>query len=119
MSDIYERIMRITGTEVHAGSPGDPPEPRTLYYHDGAECDPKDPEAYVISPNNDGQEVWFGTLHRWDNWLSADDVLLLTRWLIVDRYIKARWLGLRRPIYYWALRRHLAAWRRKTGDNHE
>ena len=63
-------------------------------------------EAYVLANNNDGFELWFGTRDRWSHHMSSGEVRTLTRYLLWDWYVKARWLGLRRPIYYWALHRH-------------
>ena len=103
----YRAIMNLTGSEVFAGSPGDPPQARTLYYADGVEVGRDNPGAYVIASNNDGFELWIGTRHMWYTHLRSDEVWLLTKWLMWDWYVKARWLGLRRPIYYWALRCYL------------
>lgn len=105
----FRAVMDATGSEVFAGSPGDPPQARTLYYADGKETDRHNPDAYVIAAGNDGFEVWIGTRSKWYTHLRAPEVRLLTRWLIWDWYIKARWLGLRRPVYYWALRGYLRA----------
>jgi hypothetical protein len=104
--------MDAVGTEY--GGTHSPPEARTLYYWNGREVPRGTDEAYVIAANNDGTELWIGTPHQWYHHMGSPDVRLLLRWLIVDWYIKARWLGLRRPIYYWALHRELARWRRQT-----
>lgn len=111
MSKLYSRIMNAVGSTT-LGNDGNPPESRTLYYRDGREVPRGTEDAEVISANNDGFELWFGTPHRWRHHMRAEDVRLLTRYLIWDWYVNARWLGLRRPIYYWALRREVARFRR-------
>lgn len=114
MADIYERVMAWVGTEW-CGNNG-PPEPPSVYYStDGsARVIPRGTEdAYVLASNNDGFELWFGTPHKWYHHMNQREVRLLTRYLLWDWYVKARWLGLRRPIYYWALRKHLDRWRKR------
>jgi len=113
---IYSRIMRVVGTEW-CGS-DTVPHSRTLYYADdgsGHEVERGSRDAYVIASNNDGFELWFGTPQNWYHHMNQREVRLLTKYLLWDWYVKARWLGLRRPIYYWALHKHLQQWRRKSG----
>ena len=115
MSDIYKRIMDAVGTEFCGNRI--PPQPRTVYYSDdgsGREVPRGTREAYVLASNNDGFELWLGTPHKWYHHMGEREVRLLTRYLLWDWYVKARWLGLRRPLYYWALHRHLAKWRRNA-----
>ena len=110
-----EQIMKITGTDW--GGNDNPPEARTLRLSDdgkGREVDGSAREYRVIASGNDGHELWIGWSHEWDTHLHSREVRALTKWLIVDWYIKARWLGLRRPIYYWALRRHVRGLKRRA-----
>lgn len=66
-----------------------------------------DESDQVIASSNDGHEVWFGYPDQWRHHLQAPDVRRLFWWLLFRWYGQARWFGLRRPIYYWRLRRHL------------
>jgi hypothetical protein len=66
----------------------------------------------VFASNNDGMELWFGYVDKWEWHIGNNEVKALTKWLIWDWWIKARWLGLRRPIYYWALHSVVAKWKR-------
>lgn len=112
---IYQRLLALLGTEVHKGSPGDPPQSPTLYYSHGRRTTPDDPDAEVISANNDGYELWFGYRDRWLHHMRQEDVRLLTWYLLWEWHAKARWFGLRRPLYYWALSRHLSRHLPQTG----
>ena len=111
--DIYKRIMNLVGTDVWDDGDGKPPQARTMYHCNGQEVPRGHREAMIVAANNDGAELWFGYPDRWAWHIGGRDVRLLTRYLVWDWHVKARWLGLRRPIYYWALHRHLAAWRRR------
>ena len=108
---IYRKVMGLAGSDWCGGDA--PPFSRTLYHEGGREVAEASDESYVISSNNDGFELWFGTRHRWYYHMSQREVRLLFKYLLVDWYIKARWLGLRRPIYYWALRREVASWKQR------
>lgn len=106
---IETRIMNAIGTDF--GGSDSPPYPRALYYHfEGRRLirDTKcDSETQVIASNNDGFEVWFGWGDRWTHNMGQTEVRAFFWWLLWEWYAKARWFGLRRPIYYWALRRHV------------
>ena len=108
----FHKVMEIVGTDW-CGS-ANPPESRTLYHEGGREVAQPTDESYVISSNNDGCELWFGTRHRWYFHMNQREVRLLFKYLLVDWYIKARWLGLRRPIYYWALHHEIASWKKRS-----
>lgn len=89
-------VMALVGTE-HGGN-YDPPAAKTVRYPwQGL-------EDRVFAANNDGFELWFGYPDRWTWHLDNDEVRRLTKYLIIEWWVKARWLGLRRPIYYAALR---------------
>lgn len=112
-------IMRLTGSDRFGDGQFMPPEPDPLRYivHDQTiervKAYSPNPEVRFVTSGNDGFELWMGTPHRWIHHMSAHEVALLTRWLIVHWYIRARWLGLRRPLYYWALRRSIAKAQRR------
>jgi hypothetical protein len=117
------RVMAAVGTWWHGESTG-VPAARTLHYgeiHSRGEKAPvrrfatfgDAPESngedevstYVITGEvNDGFELWFGTRHRWDFQMDEAQVRMLLRYLILEWYGRALWFGLRRPIYYRALR---------------
>lgn len=104
MSDLYRVLLNLVGQEG-GGSPGGVPEAHTMRHttRDGAE--------HVTASNNDGFEVWFGYPDRWRHHIDAHEARRLFWWLLVEWFGRARWFGLRRPIYYWALRRSLARWK--------
>lgn len=127
MSTIYRRVMTAVG-DTDWGRPDGVPESRTLYYgthhirsQNGGKgtlqrfsafdrealTDGQYRDAYLFTGNNDGSELWFGTPHEWHTHLDSKDVRRLFWYLIFEWYGRARWFGLRRPIYYWALRQHL------------
>lgn len=87
-------VMALTGTDW--GGDYAPPFAKTYRYKWA------DTER-VFANNNDGMELWFGYHDKWEWHIGNNEVKALTKWLIWDWWIKARWLGLRRPIYYWAL----------------
>lgn len=111
--DVYKRLMNLVGSDVWGDGEGKPPQPRTMYHRAGKEVPRTDRDAMLVAANNDGFELWFGYEDRWTWHMGQRDVRLLTRYLIWDWYAKSRWFGLRRPLYYWALHRHLAAWRKR------
>ena len=100
---IYLGVMNAVGS-----NDGLPPEANTLRFTDREGCEK------VVASNNDGFEVWLGSPDRWAAHYRAEDIAKITRWLIVEWYIKARWLGLRRPIYYWALHRYVVNFKRQS-----
>lgn len=112
--DIYGTIVDLIGT---GSEYSDPPEPKPLRYvmrgRKLQRVESSAAEYQIITPNNDGFELWFGWNSRWNHHISEREVRALFWWLLWDWYAKARWFGLRRPVYYWALRRHLNLWRKR------
>lgn len=112
--DINKIVMRLTGTEW-GGSYG-PPEAKTFRYHIGhGKVFPvtlPEPEYQVFASGNDGFELWMGWQNNWDNHLRQEEVRALFWWILIEWFAKARWFGLRRPIYYWALKRHANEFRK-------
>jgi len=53
--------------------------------------------------------LWVGWPDRWKHYVRDDEVRALFWWLLIRWYGQARWFGLRRPVYYWALRSYLSA----------
>jgi hypothetical protein len=103
-------VMALTGTEW--GSDYGPPFAKTLRYQWA------DTER-VFANENDGMELWFGYTDKWEWHIGNNEVRMLTKWLIWDWWIKARWLGLRRPVYYWALHSVVSKWRKQGPDREE
>lgn len=110
---LEQRVMNFAGGDEWRGKDV-PPEARTVYYLDGKEVPRGTEDAWLIASNNDGFELWFGTAHKWYHHMDQRAVHILLRYIVVEWFIKARWLGLRRPIYYWALHRHVARFRRQA-----
>lgn len=107
--------MKVAGTG-YAGNDSNPPEANSFLYNvEGRKLTKVEPgqhrEYQVFAANNDGTELWLGYGDRWKYWLSGVEVRALFWWLLWEWYAKARWFGLRRPIYYWALRRSLRKYR--------
>jgi len=102
---VYKAVMAATGN--WSGSwKGGPPEAPTLRTTGGHGAE------HVIASNNDGFEVWFGYPNKWNHHIDQREARQLFWWLLWEWFAKARWFGLRRPIYYWALRRHVAEFQR-------
>jgi hypothetical protein len=112
---IEERVMKATGTNVWGDGQAMPPEPKPLRYRfegrDMVPAEAGDREYQIIASNNDGFELWFGWNDHWEHHMGSSEVRALFWWLLWEWYAKARWFGLRRPIYYWALRRHVNRFR--------
>lgn len=121
--NVYQQIMQLTGTELGGGH-NVPPEAKTKRYienHEGVvEIDREQSlnveEYRVFAPNNDGMELWFGYGNEWRWHLSNAETRSLFWWLLWEWYAKARWFGLRRPIYYWALRKQVALYNKQPVD---
>ena len=103
-SDWQHAVMAAVGSDW--GGNHAPPFSKTFRYPWG------DTERLFAS-NNDGMELWFGYPKEWTWHISESEVRLLTRYLLVEWYLKARWLGLRRPIYYFALHSVVTKWKRQ------
>jgi hypothetical protein len=69
----------------------------------------------LFASNNDGFELWFGWDNHWNYHINQYEVRALFWWILWEWYAKARWFGIRRPVYYWALRRHINRNRKKAG----
>ena len=64
--------------------------------------------------NNGGSELWLGTRHKWHTHMPQPQARRLA-WFIVRSDI-AIWFGLRRKVWYWALRRRLRKHRNRKAS---
>ena len=99
---VYERGVK--GKPRRFATFGDVPEPQS-----GQTVD-----VQIITSNNDGFELWFGTPQEWRFHMRSEDVRLLFRYLVFEWFIRARWLGLRRWLYYRALNSHVSQLKRRA-----
>src|SRR5687767_4784029 len=60
---------------------------------------------YVAHMQNDGFELWVGFRSKWLFWCRQQDARRLAWWVLWDVWAKGTWFGLKRRIYYVALRR--------------
>lgn len=112
---LERKIMETVGSEF--GGSDAPPFPRPLRYvtYGGKRIirvDESSADTQVIASNNDGFELWFGWGDRWTHHMRQEEVRALFWRLLWEWYAKARWFGLRRPIYYWALHREVERMKR-------
>ena len=120
MVKIEDLVMRLTGTNKFGDAQYTPPEPKNFRYRiannkvivpDDLDTPPRG-EYQVFASNNDGFELWMGWGNQWKYHLNQSEVRALFWWILWEWYGRSRWFGLRRPIYYWALRRHVAQFRK-------
>ena len=100
MSKIHRLIMSASGNHSlsHRGSVPQAPTMRTEVERD---------LTHIVASNNDGFEVWFGYPNKWNHHIDQREASRLFWWLLFRWYGQARWFGIRRPLYYWALRGYL------------
>jgi hypothetical protein len=115
--DLNKLVMRLTGSDSFGDGQYGPPEATAFRYQlsgsKGITEVTSDADGYqVFASNNDGFELWMGWHNQWDNHLRAEEVRALFWWILFEWFGRARWFGLRRPIYYWALHRHVSQFRR-------
>lgn len=120
MIDINKLIMRLTGQDHWGDGQYGPPEANTFRYRVGNNKviprKDEDSDYQVFASNNDGFELWMGWNNSWYYHLNQSEVWALFKWIAIEWYLKARWLGLRRPLYYWALHRHVEGFKKGTRD---
>jgi hypothetical protein len=74
------------------------------------EVDPDiDKPMYVAHTSNDGFEIWiaYNTGGKWLTFFDAKTARQLARFIIWEWWGKATWFGLKRRLWYWALRTRL------------
>lgn len=115
--DFYNRVITYTGIDFGGGARR-PPEAKTFRYvvdNDGLHPVTNTADEYqVFASNNDGMELWLGYRDQWKYHMSTPEVKALFWWILWEWYVKARWFGLRRPIYYWALRKSIRKSKKNT-----
>ena len=62
----------------------------------------------AVHVSEDGFTLWIGTPDRWNIHLSRRDSHRLALWIIFRWWGLSEWFGLRRAIWFWALRRIVA-----------
>lgn len=89
----------------------------------GAECElvfgePDDdgkPMHIATTYNNDGFEVWIGYRNAgWLHFHKAEHARRLAWFILWDWWIVATWCGLKRKIWYWALRQEVKRQKRQV-----
>lgn len=106
MKNLYRVLMNVVGSHhpsFRAGVPEAPTMRTEPRHFPGVE--------HLVASNNNGFEVWFGYPEKWNHHIDEREARRLFWWLLFRWYGQARWFGLRRPIYYWALRGYLRALR--------
>ena len=81
--------------------------PREHCVPPGAECKLEhgdDFERYATTYNNDGFELWLGTKSEWYTFYSQKEARKLAWFILWRWWAVGTWFGLKRCIWYWALR---------------
>lgn len=97
-STVYRQLVELLETDGR--TPGD-----WLDLDFGAPDDDGAP-MYVANTSNDGFDLYIGYRNKWLFSCNAGDARRLAWWIIWDWWIVATWCGMRRRLYFWALRRH-------------
>ena len=88
--------------EDHGGNAAPPGSTQQLRF---GEIDPDDgkPPYVATTDNNDGFELWLGTMHTWHVFYKAPEARRLAWFILWTWWIRGTWCGLKRRIWYWAL----------------
>lgn len=116
--DINKVVMRFAGDDRYGDGQACPPEAKPFRYRIGHgkvyPLKDKSSGYQIWRGDNDGFELWMGWDRHWDHHLRQEEVRALFWYLLFEWFMKARWFGLRRPIYYWALKRHVRQFQQIT-----
>jgi hypothetical protein len=93
--DIETRLYQWLGQ--HDGYYTHPPMDRRKFYL---------PNNEIISLNNDGMEVWFGTMDKWHCFYRKELFVKISFWYI-GLWIFKDWCGLRTKLWYSLLSRQV------------
>lgn len=97
---IYERLGEDWG-----GFPNPPGDHLGIDLPMGDSTNPRD--RYVVRTNNDGFELWIGYPDKWLWHCSAHEARKVA-WFVLWRWWGVgTWFGLRRKLWYWALRQRV------------
>lgn len=103
--NIYRRLMKLTSPDGDLDVPGD-----GLRLEFGPD-DGGHPMNVVIT-NEGGSSMWIAYRHgAWQFHTDTKYAYQLARWIIWDWWVKATWCGIRRKIYFWALKHDIDTWR--------
>lgn len=103
MSAIHNLTLRIAGKHSVTWR-GGPPSAPTMQRRNEQGSD------HVVANNNHGYELWFGTPTTWHHHIDSREARALFWWLLFRWFAQARWFGIRRPLYYWALHHRVAGY---------
>lgn len=67
---------------------------------------------------NDGSDLWLGTPNNWHVFYRAQDARRLAWFILWDWWVVGTWFGLKRKIWYWALRIIVDRTLALKGDTH-
>ncbi len=67
--------------------------------------------VYVADYHDDGGTLWIGYSSEYLVHMSIGESLRLARFILCQFWIRATWCGLKRRIWFWALRRDIARWK--------
>lgn len=91
--------MRLAARGIDGGAPGE--ECRLLF----GEIDDGHPMFTATTYNNDGFELWIAyTRGRWLVHFDAKEARQLAWFILWDWWAVSTWFGLKRKLWYWALR---------------
>ncbi len=61
----------------------------------------------VVHVSEDAWTLWIGTATEWHTHMSRGDAHRLAWFILYRWWIRAEWFGLRRRLWFWALRKRL------------
>jgi hypothetical protein len=82
---------------------------------DMGEIDDDGKPIHVVRTGNDGTELWLGYRTAWRFHCRHEEARTLAWFILWQWWAKSTWFGLKRVIWYWALRRIMDAHRKKYG----
>lgn len=104
----YHLLMRLAGDDF-GGSPCAPGDQASVHLRDYPDGD-----YYVASVSEDAGTLWLGYRDKYSTLLGRNEALKLARFIVWRWWIRGEWFGLRRRVYFWALRRNIAQWRARN-----
>lgn len=73
---------------------------------------------FTANTSNDGSELWIAYSHggKWLVHFRHNDARRLARFILWRWWVRGTWCGVRRRIWYWALRRNVARMKRQVAQ---